>query len=156
MTNKVKEAIGRLTKINERISKNLSEGPEGSFRLCLEALEIATAQENEKIYKAIELLKEVDSEERVKTTVGYGFDEGEWGIYKDEVGHSLDKHPNEVGAVVDKVDGALGVRWTFNMTKAEAARLYNMLQMLAGLNMPLQHNQDLGMTIDGEHYHGES
>lgn len=151
MSDKVKEAIGRLTKVNNKISDAIADGPEGSFKECLLALEEQVAMQNEYIYSTIELLKEVDElRDTIEVTVGVGMEPDEWESYlergdeikfRELVKHETKTEEDEEGV---KFVTLGGLDWTFNMPKDEARALYHMLQVLAGLHVQLMWNQDLG------------
>jgi len=82
--------------------------------------------------------------ETIEVTIGQGFEPDIWESF-DWEGRAKSgelKHPTLAKITLDE-NGA-GVEWTFTLPKEEARRLYNMLQVVAGLNMQMSYQDDLG------------
>lgn len=91
--------------------------------------------------------------ERVKVTYGCAFEVEQVEELDDRAGTDLKKHPKDVGAIID--NDCPSIDWSFMLTKEEAERFYNMMQLATGVDMQMMWNVDQGVEVDGEHYNGE-
>jgi hypothetical protein len=87
--------------------------------------------------------------EKHRVSFVWYLDKGTFNEYENDDGESIFYHsPTQVGAMVDRENAC--IIWEFEVpSKIHAYRLYNLLQAVARLDMPLM-NEDWRMYFDGE------
>lgn len=148
--NPVMEAIARLTRASKQLANINENPPDGSFKDGLSWAENEAAEADFEVTKSLTLLNNLPlHKERIIVEVGYGFDAEIWEALeghfpKEHLDRVLIQKEMQVNEEDEQILQKANVTFAFEVTKADALTMYTMLQMLAGLDMPLNLNQDFG------------
>lgn len=140
--NPLKQAIGALQKIEARLDKAVIDGPTGSFKHSLHALEDVAGTEASNIRNVVEILKRVDVP-LVEVEMRYAFCD------EDDEEATIDYFGDVLGDIHDKKGSLI---FKFLIPEDMVQDMYLMMQILAGLDMPMQTMLDMGMFVNGERY----
>lgn len=141
----------RLEKVGLQLDSFLTDGPDGSFKDILMQAERLMGELNGELWDIRVSLKRILEEEihpnMVEVEMRYAFsDEDEEEATNDFFGNRLDIVEQEAGGLIFKV----------SISESQVPLMFLMMQMLAGLDMPMQTHLDMGMFVDGERYNGPS
>lgn len=148
MSDVLKQVISELTDVNNKLSDAIEDGPEGSFKTCLHAIEEAAAIQNERIWKAIELLKEIETPEpTIRAIISIDYEDFGEETLEAQIEHQLEEFKKYT-----KVS-ELEVFFAFEAPQETVEKIRAMLRITAGLDSPM--NRNLNMIIDGDRLFSE-